>query len=111
MVNQGLLDAEGARIHPESNIITQSLGDLYGSPRPDSKIYPIFKNDIILACSDGLNSMLSDADIAELINKYSNELDVLADKLIENANLKGGKDNITVILVKLLMAKFIIKFS
>lgn len=105
MVQHGHLDSEAARVHPESNIILQSLGDLYRTPHPEIKKYPLFKNDIILACSDGLNGMLSDLEISDIIKENFENIEVLANKLIEKANENGGKDNITLILCKIIEGK------
>lgn len=57
------------------------------------------KNDVILLCSDGLTDMLADEEIAELIRGYEERLQDAADLLIAGANIRGGKDNISVVLV------------
>ena len=103
MVKGGHLSLEEARTHQESNIITQSLGDLFRAPYPDSRVYPMFKDDYILICSDGLNGMLSDETLEGFFSSSGEQtLDELADKLINEANKAGGHDNITLILVKVL---------
>lgn len=99
MVQQGELTPEEARVHPYSNIITQSLGDTQSRPRPDYLILPIYQGDLLLFCSDGLNSMLSDDQIKELC-AANPDLRVLADTLVEEANLAGGTDNISVVLAR-----------
>ena len=55
--------------------------------------------DTLLLCSDGLSGPVSDAEIAEILGKYS-DIKVAAAKLIERANENGGPDNITSVLVK-----------
>lgn len=100
MVNQGILTLEQARTHDESNIITQSLGDLFRTPHPESRVYPLFKDDCIMICSDGLNGMLSDETIESIFSSEQSGLDSMADTLISAANAAGGHDNITLILIK-----------
>jgi serine/threonine protein phosphatase PrpC len=56
-------------------------------------------NDVYLLCSDGLNKMVDDDRIAEILNKSSQDLDSAVRVLIDEANEHGGKDNISVILV------------
>ena len=100
MVKQGQIDLEQARTHPESNIITQSLGDIFRTPVPEFREYPLFKNDIFLLCTDGLNGMLSDEQIEKILSSPDEALDKMAEKLVSAANEAGGNDNITIILCK-----------
>jgi serine/threonine protein phosphatase PrpC len=101
MVLQGQLTPEEARLHPESNVITQSLGDVFRTPQPDSINIPVCKDDVYLACTDGLNTMLSDAEISECFEQFGDNLGQLADVLIDRANQKGGVDNITLVLLRI----------
>jgi len=98
-VLKGKLTPEQARTAPHSNIILQSLGDPSKTPKPQTKVYPYYQGDIILSCSDGLNGELSDSSIKDLIEGES-DMDVLVDKLIQEANKAGGKDNITLAICK-----------
>ena len=71
----------------------------------DSEVIPDFfeidytKGDIIMMCSDGLSNMIDDEDMKDIINQ-GNELEDIANNLIDVANNNGGKDNISVILVE-----------
>jgi serine/threonine protein phosphatase PrpC len=100
MMVQGQLTLEDARTHEQSNIITQSLGDLFRTPQPESREYPLFKDDHILICSDGLNGMLSDENMEQIFASDYESLDKIAEQMITEANLAGGHDNITLILTK-----------
>ncbi len=100
MMVQGQLSLEDARTHEQSNIITQSLGDLFRTPQPESREYPLFKDDHILICSDGLNGMLSDENMERIFASDFESLDKIAEQMITEANLAGGHDNITLILTK-----------
>ncbi|MEP6794901.1 MAG: hypothetical protein ABJB16_11285 [Saprospiraceae bacterium] len=97
MVKKGKLDPNDAREHELSNVITQSLGDPKNDPKPESASYSIAPGDKILVCSDGLNSMLPDEFIEELI-AHEEDIDAIGNSLIEAANAAGGHDNISVIL-------------
>lgn len=96
----GTMTPEEARVADNSNIITQSLGDLGNGPRPESRAYNIYAGDIILACSDGLNSMVSDDVIAGVFENI-HQVDDLKTNLIKVAKEAGGYDNITIALCKI----------
>jgi serine/threonine protein phosphatase PrpC len=99
LVDQGKLTKEQAFIHPDSNVITQSLGAEGRKPHPDYVSITLADKDIILLCSDGLNSMLWDDEIAKII-KENDGLPQTAERLIGAANNEGGLDNITVLMAK-----------
>lgn len=83
--------------HPDRNIITQSLGDTQRTPNPSFSSLILEEGDRLLLCSDGLNSMIRDQDIEQILVKYNPAIYVVGD-LIEAANKSGGLDNITTIL-------------
>ena len=60
--------------------------------------------DIYLLCSDGLNDMVEDEEIQLTLQMLSANLDLAATQLIQMANDNGGRDNVSVILVKVLRA-------
>ena len=60
----------------------------------------VLRGDIYLLCSDGLNDMVEDEEIHLTLSKYSANLAHAADELVEIAKKYGGKDNISVILVR-----------
>lgn len=100
MVKTGELDRKDMRFHPNKNIITRALG-------ADAKVVPDYfeinleKDDIILICSDGLTNMLDDLDILNIIKEYTDDIETAAKTLVDKANENGGKDNISIIIVKL----------
>ena len=101
MVMAGSLSPEQARLHPDSNIITQSLGTPQVPPRADllSPI-PCLVGDRFLLCSDGLNGMLSDPQIETIIAGQP-KLPQCGKRLIAAANAAGGHDNITLTLLEI----------
>lgn len=78
--------------------LTRSLG-CGNPPYPDFSVIEISQKDMLLICSDGLTDMLTDAEIETLLADHTVSLDRLADALIDAANAKGGRDNISVVLV------------
>lgn len=94
----GLLSEEAARNHPLKNVVTRALG---GSQEPDVDIveHDLERDDLLLLCSDGLNTMLPDEDIASILLRC-NSLEEASRELIDEANRRGGIDNITVVLLR-----------
>ncbi len=99
LVRRGKLTEEQAAEHPQRSIITRALG-----PEPEVEVdtwtYPVRAGDVLLLCSDGLTSMLSEERV-EAILSSSGELKDVAQSLIDEANAAGGRDNITVVLFRL----------
>jgi PPM family protein phosphatase len=98
LIQAGKLTEEEAAEHPQRSIITRALG-----PDPivevDTFTYPVNAGDVILLCSDGLTSMISEAQIAAVLTSTSS-LEQAGRKLIDAANAAGGRDNITVVLFR-----------
>lgn len=97
--------AKQRKIDPEqltnvpNNVIVRSLG-----PDPKVKVdvtgpYPVQKNDVFVLCSDGLSGLVRDAEIWAAVTHLA--LDEACQFLIDLANLRGGVDNITVVVVKM----------
>jgi PPM family protein phosphatase len=85
-----------ARAHPESNVLTQTLG--MGNTVPSRVVLGLRPRDWILLCSDGLTSELDDAAIAESLAR-SGSPQAAAERLLDAALVHGGRDNISVIVV------------
>lgn len=101
LVQNGNLTPNEARLHPQSNIITQSLGEASNPPNPDTKTLKLQKGDRLMLCSDGLNGMLDDPDM-EAILQQTQGTPQACQELVNQANLAGGNDNITVLLMDVL---------
>jgi PPM family protein phosphatase len=99
LMRMGKLSPEDAESDPRRSIITRALG-----PEPDVDVetctYPAKDGDVYLLCSDGLTGMLPEERVAEILRARSS-LEQAAQALVDDANARGGKDNITVILFKL----------
>lgn len=95
LVRTGRLTEEEAAVHPHKSAITRVLGT-EPSVQVDTARIPAAPGDLVLLCSDGLPTMLSDARIAEII-RTSPSPDDVCDHLVHAANEAGGEDNITVV--------------
>jgi len=94
LVDDGKIEEEEAFNHPNRNIINQSLGMVNVIPSFDRINIPPYTK--LIFCSDGLNSMLRDNDILQIVNK-NQSLKSIVNDLIDLANQKGGDDNISCI--------------
>jgi protein phosphatase len=96
MRRRGQITEEQAEDHPQRSIITRALG-----PEPEVQVdirsVPAEPGDIFMLCSDGLTTMLTDERIRFLIEDATS-LDAATRALVDEANIAGGRDNITVIL-------------
>jgi len=97
MVRVGTIDRETARTHPNKNIITRAIG-VAAQVQPDFFTMTVGEGDLILLCSDGLTNMLEDAEILQVL-ETDNSLEDKGRILVKAANMRGGKDNISVVLI------------
>ena len=97
LVARGLISEEEAKMHPQKNVITRAVGS-EERVLADIFVTDLCDDDIVLICSDGLHTMVDDEKIKCLLADYDESV---ADKLISAANKNGGKDNITVITIKI----------
>ncbi len=99
MRRSGRLTAEEAANHPQRSIITRALG-----PDPNVEVdvreFAIQAGDVVLLCSDGLTSMIPESRIVEVLRGNA-RLDTAGRALIAAANAAGGRDNITVVLLRI----------
>jgi len=98
MVDNGYLSEEEAYSAVSRNLITRALG-ISEEVEVDLIEHEIQKGDVFLICSDGLSDLVLDEEISTILIKNKGSLDDAAKELIAAANAKGGKDNISVILM------------
>lgn len=98
-LDSGMITAEEARYSQNKNLVTRALGV---DPDVDTEIhdYETEVGDIVLLCSDGLSDMVQDDEIALTLQTLGGNLKLAAEHLVQMANDHGGRDNISVILVK-----------
>jgi serine/threonine protein phosphatase PrpC len=99
MVRSGMISDKDARNHPKRNVITRSLGT-HDTIVPDipSSPYELEDGDVLLLCSDGLTSLVSDEELREILRSCPPREATKA--LVNLANAQGGKDNITTQVIK-----------
>ena len=98
-VDAGYLSPEEARTHPYSNVITRCVGANV-DVSPDVYLGSLRSGDLYLIASDGLTGMIEDEDLHRTLSKDLPPQG-LVDELVDEANRRGGLDNVTVIVVRI----------
>jgi len=98
-VDAGLLTPEQARVHPYSNVITRCVGASVDVV-PDLYFGSLNTGDVVLLASDGLTGMLEDEQLVKIL-KSEGDPQTWVDRMITEANRRGGLDNITAIVVRI----------
>jgi protein phosphatase len=96
---RGRLTSEEAEEHPQRSIITRALGP-DAEVDPDLHSHQARSGDVFLLCSDGLTSMVREERLRQILVE-SSSLDEASRALVDEANRRGGRDNITVVLFRL----------
>jgi len=99
-IDSGLMTREQARHSQNKNLVTRALGV---DPEVEAEIrdYDSAPGDIYLLCSDGLSDMVEDGEIARTVQTLSANPELCAAQLVQMANDRGGRDNISVVLVRI----------
>jgi serine/threonine protein phosphatase PrpC/CRP-like cAMP-binding protein len=97
LLRRGRLSREQIEKLQYKNAVTRAVG-VYESVDVDTLDFDVLKGDRFLLCSDGLSGYLEDAELAQLFRETPEEQ--LAQRLIDLANERGGKDNITAVVIK-----------
>jgi protein phosphatase len=102
-IDSGMITPEQARHSQNKNLVTKALGI---DPAVDAEIhdYDVEPGDIYLLCSDGLNDMVEDEEIGMTLQALSANLELCAGQLVQMATDNGGRDNVSVILVRVKQA-------
>lgn len=100
-IKSGLITPEQARYSSNKNLVTRALGI---DPEVELELHEhdVEVGDLYLLCSDGLSDLVEDEEIALTLTSLSANLELAANQLVQMANDNGGKDNISVILVRVL---------
>ena len=99
LMRQGRLTPEEAEEHPQRSVITRALGP-EGTVEVDTRSFHARAGDVYLLCSDGLTTMVSEQELTRVLREHR-QLRGAGEALIAAANAAGGRDNITVLLVRL----------
>jgi serine/threonine protein phosphatase PrpC len=98
-LDAGLITVEQARFAQHKNLITRAVG-VDTVTEAETNYFDIAPGDCYLLCSDGLSDMLSDIQIAEIVNACGDDITTATRNLVAQANDQGGRDNISVVLVR-----------
>lgn len=100
-IDSGVVSEEEAEWSRNKNLVTRALGVDPEVPL-DTNVYDVRPGDIYLLCSDGLTDMVPTADIRDVLDMMGPNLPLAAQELVQMANDNGGRDNISVALIKVL---------
>ena len=100
-IDSGLITKEDARSSHNKNLVTRAVGI---DPDVEGEIhsYDVQEGDIYLLCSDGLNDMIEDDEIQMTLIALRSNLELTAQQLVQAANDAGGRDNVSVMLVRVM---------
>ena len=98
-IDSGMITREQARHSQNKNLVTRAVGI---DPQVEAEVhtYDVQQGDIYMLCSDGLSDMVSDEDIQLTLSSLQTNLPLAAQQLVQQANDNGGRDNVSVILVR-----------
>jgi protein phosphatase len=98
-LGEGILNSDDVEHHPLRNVITKAVGardtiDL------DLVEHHLQGGDLLMLCSDGLHGMINDAEIHRQLTAAPSTLEAASARLVDAANEAGGRDNVTVVLLR-----------
>ena len=99
LLRRGLMTPEEARTSINRNLVTRALG-VDPLVEVEVKEQNFEDGDVYLLCSDGLNDVLLDEEIAAILRDHLSDLDMAAQKMIADVNARGGPDNVSIVLVR-----------
>jgi len=99
LVDVGQISESEAETHMFRNVILQALG-AQSEVAPVTGRIRLRQDDVVLLCSDGLSGKLRAEDIQQIVVNSKGNLAQACDRLIEEANNRGGEDNITVVVAR-----------
>jgi serine/threonine protein phosphatase PrpC len=99
LVDRGFYSQEEAQRSTNRNYVTRALG-VEANVEVEVQEIDVQKGDYFLMCSDGLPDMVEDEDIHLTISTFSNDVRTVGEQLIKLTNDNGGRDNVSVVLVR-----------
>ena len=97
LAEAGVIRRDQVAVHPDRHVLTRALGT-GEPPEPDYWMLPAGARDRLLLCTDGLVRELSDEDVSGVLTGYVDPQDA-ADRLVRDAVARGGRDNVSVVVV------------
>jgi PPM family protein phosphatase len=98
-IDSGMITKEMARRSQNKNLVTRAVG-IEPDVEADVNTFEAQEGDMFLLCSDGLNDMVEDGDIHLTLSSLCSNLSLASSQLVQMANDNGGRDNISVILIR-----------
>lgn len=99
-IDSGIITPEQARFSQNKNLVTRAMG-VENAVDTEVAVHEVLPGDIFLLCSDGLNDMVEDGEIELTLATLAANLPLCAAQLVDAANDHGGRDNVSVILVRI----------
>jgi protein phosphatase len=99
-IDSGIITKEMARLSQNKNLVTRAVG-IEPSVEAEINHFEVREGDTYLLCSDGLNDMVEDEDILLTLSSLQANLPLAANQLVQLANDNGGRDNVSVILIRI----------
>jgi PPM family protein phosphatase len=100
LVSEGAITADEATRHNMRNVVTNAVGGGTRGVQPEVHKHALEAGDVILMCTDGLTEMVPDADIARILQEHESSPEQAGQRLVDEANQRGGVDNITVVVAR-----------
>jgi protein phosphatase len=99
LLRRGLITPEEARASPNRNLVTRALG-VDPSVQVEVNEQTVEDGDLFLMCSDGLNDVLTDDEIAAALADSGDNLELAAQRMITEVNARGGPDNVSIVMIR-----------
>jgi protein phosphatase len=99
-IDSGMITREAAKLSQNKNLVTRALG-IDAEVDTEVHVYETKPGDTYLLCSDGLSDMVGDDDMQLTLTSLQANLQLAAEQLVQQANDNGGRDNVSVILVRI----------
>lgn len=99
-IDSGMISKEDARLSRNKNLVTRAVG-IDAAVEATTLVHKVRPGDVYLLCSDGLNDMVEDSDMGDALKTLRANLPLAANQLVEMANDNGGRDNVSVVLVRI----------
>jgi serine/threonine protein phosphatase PrpC len=98
-LGEGILSSDDVEHHPLRNVITKAVGarDTIDLDVIEHRLQP---GDVVMLCSDGLHGLVNDQGLAALLVPMPDSLEDATARLVDAANEAGGRDNVTVVLLR-----------
>ena len=98
LLRRGLMTPEEARTSLNRNLVTRALG-IDPMVEVDVREQQYEDGDLYLLCSDGLNDVLTDEEIAAVLAQHPDSMESAAQQLVADVNARGGPDNVSIVLI------------